>query len=153
MNNLIKLLFVIGILFSAGQISAQDVDGMTEPEVQISDNMDISAAISEVANGINPDAFNRNFDMTEWQAKLPELNLDDVSGIKKSLNSLIDGLKSSAFIKGAKAGVVRNLIGMNGKADIPKVLTSLLNGLKPDMLTKEFAVNKDDFLEALKMMK
>lgn len=153
MKNLIKLLFVIGILFSACHISGQDVDGMKDAETQMSDKMDASSAISEVANGINPNAFSRGFDMTEWQAKFPEVNMDDVSALKESLSSLIGGLKNSAFMKGAKSGVMRNLIGMNGKADISKVLTSLVNGLKPDELTKSFTDKKDDFLEGLKMMK
>ncbi len=72
MKNLIKLLFISGILFSAAQIKAQDHDGVEEAAFMMGDKMDISIAIMEVANGINPKAFKRGFDMTEWQAKFPE---------------------------------------------------------------------------------
>lgn len=153
MKNLLKLLFIGGILFSASQISAQDRGEVEETTSAMSNKMDISTAISQVANGINPDAFKGGFDMAEWQAKLPEVNEADISGMKESLNSLVGGLKNSSFQKDAKSDVMRKLVGLNGKTDISNFLSSLVNGLKPEALTKEFASSKDDFLEGLKMLK
>lgn len=153
MKNLIKILIVAAIFFSAEQISAQDTRDIEAAAATAGDKVDASTAILQVANGIKPEAFKNGFDMTDWKAKLPELDMNDFSGMKSSLTSLLGGLKGSSFAKGAKSEVLKKLSGLNGNADIAGLLGSLVNGLKPEMLTKEFATQKDDFLEGLKMMK
>lgn len=153
MKNLIKVLLAVCLMILGGQIFAQDINGVGDNMSQKGNHMDVSSAISEVAKGINPDAFKRRFDISEWNTKLSGLETSNISGLKGNLNSLVGGLKGSSFEKGAKSEIFKKLVGINGKADISEMLESLVKGLKPKALTTEFSRKKDDFLAALKLVK
>ncbi len=81
------------------------------------------------------------------------MNENDISGMKGSLKSLVGSLKGSSFQKNAKSEVLKKLVGVNDTSDIVNLLGSLILALKPQLLTKDFASSKDDFLEGLKRMK
>lgn len=153
MNVAIKALLIFTIIFSSAAVSAQVSGDLSDPISQIKEKLDFSDAVLLVVNGIKPEAFKRKFDMNEWLDKWPGVKTTVVPEMKESLNTLVRNFKNSSFEKDAKSGIMKSVIGLNGKKDIPNVLSTLVNGLKSNLLTESFLAKKDDFLEELKVMK
>jgi hypothetical protein len=141
MKKMLKLAVVMFLSLATLNLSAQD--------------MGMSDILTQVADGIKPEAFKGKFNKNsaDWKDQVSKLGADDIDGAKAQLGSLLGGLKGKAFSGVSKASLLTQLAGINGKEGIGSLLSSLLGGLDPSMLTDGLLKNKDSLMGALKMMK
>jgi hypothetical protein len=111
----------------------------------------IKEAIAKIADGIKPEAFKGKWAKTsdEWKNKLMQLDETDTAGLTSSITTLAKNLKGNAFGPGAKKELMTSLMG-GGDKNIGALLTSLVTGLKPEMLTDNLLDQKEKLLDGLK---
>ena len=107
--------------------------------------------LSDIADGIKPEAFTKDFseNKADWSEALGNMDTNDMSAVSGQVGSLLKGLKGSAFQKGAHTKLLGQLAQMGSLSDVGNLLTGLVNGLKPSMLTGALANNKASVLEGL----
>ena len=153
MKTTIKLFTGLLLMIFVTPAFAQDMSKMSDGTKDKMETMDLAGAMSQIADGIKPEAIKGNFDLNGWKEKLSTLNVKSFDGVKAQLSSLVGGIKDAAFLKGAQKDFLGNLKNMKGLDDAPQLLGGLLNGLKPDMLTDKLLKNKDGLMKSLDMLK
>jgi hypothetical protein len=112
---------------------------------------DLSNMLTEIADGIKPEAFTQEFadNKADWTQAASTLDADDMTAVNDQVGSLVKGLKGSAFQKGAHKDILKQLGGLGNMSDVGGLLTSLVNGLDPSMLTGALAGDKASVLQGL----
>jgi len=142
-------LLVITTFSINAQITSNDV--LTIPGVG---KMDLSAALTELADGIKPEAFESSWskNKTTWMSKAKALNFNDEKSASELVTDLFGGLKTSAFIKDFDSKSIINSLGSTGEmSEVVGSLGKLTGGLNKDMLTPEFAKNFETFSKRLQL--
>lgn len=147
----IRLLMCCALIITSISLQAQVAsnDVLTIPGVG---KMDLGATLTELSNGIKPEAFNKSWKQTKssWQNKAKSLNFNDVKGAGELVSGLFGSLKSSSFTKDFDSKSILNSLGSAGEmSDIVGSVGKLTGGLNKDVLTPEFAKNFDAFSKGL----
>ncbi len=130
-------IFIALLLFAPAMVQAQD--------------QDLSKMLTEIADGIKPEAFTDDFadNKAEWTESANNLDTSDMSAVSQQVGSLVKGLKGKAFKKGAHKKLLGSLAKMGDLSDVGSLLTNLVNGLDPSMLTGALAGDKSSLLKGL----
>lgn len=138
MRKLFGLLIALFLLAAATESQAQDLGNM----------------LTQIADGIKPEAFSGKFnkDKDEWKEKAASLDPSDMSAVTDQVGGLLKGLKSSALSKGVKKSLMKQLLSAGSLSDVGGLLSSLVKGLKPSMLTGALASNKGMLTKGLEML-
>jgi hypothetical protein len=115
-------------------------------------DMGLGNILGEIQEGIKPEAFKGSFDASEWKDGLKNLDPSNLDSAKESVGGLLKGLKGKAFDGANKMDMIKSLAGLNDMGGIKDLLSKLVGGLNPAMLTDAFKGNKDKLLGALKML-
>ena len=112
---------------------------------------DLSTMLSEIADGIKPEAYTEDFAeyKMDWTDALGTLDTDDLTAVTDHVGSLVKGLKGSAFQKGAHKELLKQVDNLGSMSEVGSLLTSLVNGLEPSMLTGALANDKASVLQGL----
>lgn len=115
---------------------------------------DLGNLLASVADGIKPEAFKGSWDKMsgEWKEKVANLDPSNLESVTESVSALVGSLKNSAFIEGAKKNLMSELGNVSSMADVKGLVTSLISGLNPSMLTEEFLSKKDSLMKGLEMI-
>ena len=129
-------LFIIA--FSYTSIKAQDVGNI----------------LASVADGIKPEAFKGGWEKAsgDWKDKVANLDASKTEDVTSAVSSLLGNLKGSAFLDGAKKGIMKQLGDVSNMGDIKGLFSSLISGLNPSMLKPEFLSKKDSLMQGLEMI-
>jgi hypothetical protein len=134
-----RTLLFISLIFLAPLIQAQE------------DEMSLGSIMNSVADGIKPEAYKGKFadDLGNWKEASKGIDGLDAGSFKSQLGGLSGGLTGKAFDGVSKGALLKQLAGVNGLAGMKDLLSSLISGLNPEMLTDAFKGNKDKILGAL----
>ncbi len=134
-----RVLLCLLLLFSTSFAQAQK------------ETANLGSVMNAVADGIHPDALKGKFskDFEKWKEASKGIDGLDVKSFKDQMGGLIGGLKGKAFDGVSKGDLLRDLVGVNGLAGMKEMLSSLISGLDPEMLTDSFKENKDSILNTL----
>lgn len=112
---------------------------------------DLGQMLNEIADGIKSEAFTSDFaeNKADWAEEASVLDPDDMTAVTDQVGSLVNGLKGSAFQKGAHKKLLGQLGDVSNLSDVGGLLTSLVNGLDPSMLTGALAADKAGLLQGL----
>ena len=115
---------------------------------------DVSKMLTQVTEGIKPEAFKKKFlkNKEDWTNQVSSATASNLPGVTKQVGSLVKGLKGSAFAAGAKKELIKKLGSINNLSDIGSLLSSLVKGISPAMLTDSFASNKDTLMKGLEQL-
>ncbi|MEM8965068.1 MAG: hypothetical protein AAGE93_01520 [Bacteroidota bacterium] len=114
----------------------------------------ISSALTQIADGIKPEAFKGKFNKNkeEWKEEVASMDASNLSAVTDQVGGLLKGLKGSALAGVAKKELLQSLLSAGSLSDIGSMLSSLVKGLDPSMLTDSFASNRDTLTDALQML-
>ena len=106
---------------------------------------DLGGLLTQIVDGIKPEAFTKKFNknIDEWKQQAASLDATDLEGVSKHVGDLINGVKGSALTEGVKPELLKNLGSISKLSDVGKLLDSFISGLDPSMLTGALASNKD----------
>lgn len=112
---------------------------------------DLSTMLTEIADGIKPEAYTENFakNKADWTQMANTLDPNDMAAVNNQVSGLVKGLKGSAFQEGAHKQILKQLGSLGNMSDVGGLLTSLVNGLDPSMLTGALAGDKSSVLQGL----
>jgi hypothetical protein len=112
---------------------------------------DLTKMLTDISEGISPDAFTKGFakDQAGWSDALKTMDPTDMTAVTDQVGSLVKGLKPGAFKKGAHKELLGQLTNLGSMSDVGGLLTSLVNGLDPSMLTGALAGDKSALLKGL----
>jgi hypothetical protein len=118
---------------------------------------DLGGILTSIANGIKPEAFKDGWakNKDKWLKDAEGLTTTDLKKSGKQVGDLVKNLKDEAFTadgKGLKKDLLTNLTNLSSSSKLGETLSSLVSGLKPEMLTSDFLSKKDGILGALKML-
>ncbi|MEM9675041.1 MAG: hypothetical protein ACFB15_19205 [Cyclobacteriaceae bacterium] len=115
---------------------------------------DVSNVLTQIADGIKPEAFNGKFNKNkdEWKDKVAAMDVSDLSAVTGQVGGLLKGLKGSSLAGVAKKELLKSLANVSSLSDIGGLLSSLVKGLDPSMLTEAFASNRDSLTDKLEML-
>ncbi len=146
-----KTLFVFSLLCISFALSAQDPASMAMGAAT-NQGSGIGSILSQLGNGIKPEAFTSSFKSSNWLSSLSSLKMDDVKGAGKMLGELGSGLKSESLAKGfnlkdwsSKLKSIGDMTGLSTQAE------SLVKNIVPSAFKKDFDVSK--VLSSLDMLK
>ena len=80
------------------------------------------------------------------------MDASNLSAVTDQVGGLPKGLKGSALAGVAKKELLQSLLSAGSLSDIGSMLSSLVKGLDPSMLTDSFASNRDTLTDALQML-
>ncbi|MEK6481063.1 hypothetical protein WJR50_26205 [Catalinimonas sp. 4WD22] len=138
MKTALTLLMTLFLLTSLTGVQAQDLGSM----------------LTQIADGIKPEAFSGKFNKNkdEWKERAASLYPSDLSAVSDQVGGLLKGLKGNALAKGVKKDLLNGLANIGSLFDVGKLLSSLVKGINPSMLTGIFANNKDLLTRGLEML-
>ena len=112
---------------------------------------DLTKMLTDISEGISPDAFTKGFakDQAGWSDALKTMDPTDMTAVTDQVGSLVKGIKPGAFKKGAHKELLGQLTNLGSMSDVGGLLTSLVNGLDPSMLTGALAGDKTALLKGL----
>lgn len=112
---------------------------------------DLSSMLDEIVDGIKPEAFTEDFleNKDEWTDATSSLDANDLTAVSDQVGGLLNGLKGSAFTKGVHKKLLGELANLGSLSDVGGLLTNLVNGLDPSMLTGALAADKTSILKGL----
>lgn len=112
---------------------------------------DLGQMLNEIADGIKPEAFTSEFaeNKADWAEEVSTLDPDDMTAVTDQVGSLVNGLKGTAFQNGAHKKLLGKLGDLGNLSDVGGLLTKLVNGLDPSMLTGALAADKAELLQGL----
>lgn len=112
---------------------------------------DLGKMLTDIVDGIKPEAFTKDFidNKANWSDALGTLDTNDMTSVTDQVGGLVKGLKGSAFQKGAHKELLGQLGNLGNMSDVGGLLTSLVNGLDPSMLTGALAGDKTSLLQGL----
>jgi len=115
---------------------------------------DLSNVLTQIADGVKPEAFSGKFNKNkdEWKEQVASMDASDLSAVTSQVGGLLKGLKGSALAGVAKKELLKGLANVNSLSDIGGLLSSLVKGLDPSMLTEAFASNRDSLTDKLDML-
>jgi len=115
---------------------------------------DLSNVLTQIADGVKPEAFSGKFNKNkdEWKEQVASMDASDLSAVTSQVGGLLKGLKGSALAGVAKKELLKGLANVNSLSDIGGLLSSLVKGLDPSMLTEAFASNRDSVTDKLDML-
>lgn len=115
---------------------------------------DVGNMLTQIADGIKPEAFSKKFNKNkdDWKDKVSSMDASDLSSVTSQVGGLLKGLKGSALAGVAKQELLKSLASVSSLSDVGGVLSSLVKGLDPSMLTDAFASNRDSLTDKLEML-
>ncbi len=150
------LSFIVMLFLASPFLKAQDVptEVPSEAKDMAAQTQDLGEMINQVAEGIKPEAFTDEFteNKEEWIEEASSLDQSDMSAVSEQLTGLVNGLKDEAFTAGTKDNLMSSLSNLGSVSDVGNVLTSMVRGLNPSMITDAFANNKDTLMKGLEML-
>lgn len=138
MRKLMGFVIVLFLATSVVEVQAQDLGSM----------------LSQISDGIKPEAFSGKFNKNkdDWKEKAASLDPSNMSAVTEQVGGLLKGLKGSALSKGLKKDLLGKLASVGSLSDVGNLLSSLVKGIDPSMLTGALANNKDMITKGLEML-
>ena len=138
MKTSFSFILVIFLTASLNQVQAQD----------------FSNILTQVTEGIKPEAFTKKFlkNKDEWKDKVASTASSNLPAVTKQVGSLVKGLKKSTLAKGVKKELLKKLGNISNLSEVGSLVSSLVKGISPAMLTDSFASNKDTLLNGLEQL-
>jgi hypothetical protein len=115
---------------------------------------DLGNVLTQIADGIKPEAFSGKFNKNkdEWKDKVSSMDASDLSSVTSQVGGLLKGLKGSALAGVGKKDLLKQLTNVSSISDVGGLLSSLVKGLDPSMLTDAFASSRDSLSDKLEML-
>lgn len=115
---------------------------------------DLGSVLTQIADGVKPEAFKGKFNKNkdDWKEKVASMDASDLSAVTNQVGGLLKGLKGSALAGVNKKDLLKNLGSIGSLSDVGGLLSSLVKGLDPSMLTDAFASNRDSLMNKLDMI-
>ena len=131
----ISLLVALILLLPAAELQSKDLGNM----------------LGQIADGLKPEAFTDEFkaDMEAWVKHSSALASNDLTQSKEQVAALINGLNNDAIDSGTKEQLKGILASASNISDVADVLSTLIEGIDPLLMTSTLASDMDSMLEGL----
>lgn len=144
-----KILLVLFLACISFVLPAQNPNKVMDAA---SSPVNMGSILSEVGNGLKPEAFSSAFKPSKWLGSLSSLKADDIAGTSKMLGELAGGLKPESLLKGfnlkdwqSKLKSATSISALSTQAE------SLIKNINPSAFKNGFDVST--VLSSLDMLK